>query len=127
MSINSYVSKCILSASKGRLPLMYHKGICYLSGQGPGSFGSCALPSVLVPPSLVASTKMPPFPVLFLHMAGYKVGSKRSVDAKGIFLSVSSLFREGNFPKNSQELFLYIFSVRTGSDVSHWQRGIALS
>lgn len=77
-------------------------------------------------PSLMASTKLPPFPMLYFHTAEYKIRSKRSV-AKGFFLYVPSLFREENFPKNSQHISPYILIVGTGSHVSYCQRGIALS
>lgn len=95
-------------------------------GSMASSFESCAYICVLVMPSLIAGTKLPPFPMLYFHMAEYKIGSKRSV-AKGFFLYMLSLFREEIFPKNSQHISPYILIVGTGSHVSYCQRGIALS
>lgn len=75
-------------------------------------------------PSLVASTMLPPFPVLYFPITEYKRESKRSV-AKALCLHMPSLFGGGNFPKNFRHTSLH--HVRTGSPVSHGQSGIDLS
>ena len=121
MSVNSCVSKCISAASKGRLGLRCSpsKGD---QGERPGSFWVLCAHLSVGDASHEASTKLPPFPRLYFHTAEHKIGSKRSV-AKRSFLHVLSLFREWNFPKNSQHVSPYMLLVRTGSHVSPWQRG----
>lgn len=89
---------------------MYHKGTCCLSSEGgrrPGALESFAHICMLVLPSAMANSELPPFPVLHFPMAEYKIESKRSI-AKGLFLHVPSLFVEENFPKNSQRISPYI-------------------